>query len=216
MVTKIKKKPLLFGIAVLFSGFLFGQSPDAVTIKPKIAGKQLVAECRFKNLISPEMMEGLSSGISRSFVFRFTLLQDNVKELISVNRTIHFKYNVWEDFYIVNIAGKTHTLKSSAEFNRFLSDSLHFNMTSVSVLPKDKSLHLQMVMSSDDLASSQKEKLNKWLRQSEPGDNSISEQDDHSGFSINLSGLLSLFFGTEKDKNIKMYLSEIFTLQSLK
>jgi hypothetical protein len=216
VLSNFKKMYLIAGMVLVFSGFTFGQSPDAVTIKPKSGNRQLVAECRFKNLLSAEIMEGLSSGISRSLVFHFILLQDNTKKVLDVNRSIHLKYNVWEDFFLVTVSGKTHIIKTKAAFNRFLDDSLNFSLASLSALPGDKSLRLQLAMGSDDLTSAQREELDDWLRQSESDENSISDQENRTGFSINLSTLLTLFFEKERDKRQLTHTSEPFTLQSLK
>jgi hypothetical protein len=217
IVTKTKNIFRFFWtIQLFFIAAGYGQSTDYGTLNVMIDAEQLVVECHFKNLISNEMMDELSSGLSRNLSFNFSVLDESKKMLLQKSRSVFLRYNVWEGIYTLKSGKINRTFKHSDYFKKYLNDSLTFNVATLAALPKVKSMQIIMIFSADDIAASQKDKLDSWLKQSESSEKSISDQENRSGFSINLSGLISLFLDDKQDKNQTIYKSEFFTIQSLK
>ena len=217
IVTKIKKFTLLFEvISLVLISEGFGQSDELNPLQVYAKSGQLMVTCHFEKLLSEDIMDGLSSGLSRNLIFNFTVVGENTEQIQQKKYRVNLKYNVWENIYSAGIARENNVFQTSDDFNKFLDDSLSFSLTALSVLPKDKSLKIVLIVLVEDIAASQKEKLDSWLKQSESTEKSISDQENRSGFSINLSGLLSLFWGKKQDEDQKIYQSEIFTVKSLK
>ncbi len=122
------------------------------------------------------------------------------------------RYNVWERDYLVRTDQMHRTFSSLGALVQFLNDSLQFSLGPVRALPTAQPLQIRIVYSPEPLSDIQQNRLNRWLTTAANGPRS---PDKESSFSIDLTGLLSLFLGKPQSKSIVFSQSRVFTIAQL-
>jgi hypothetical protein len=205
---------------LLFMCFLstvcFAQQPKIKSINPVLANKKLAVDLHFQNLLSEELIDGLASGMSRSVNFNFLLLTQDGKKVQDYRRVVKLKYDVWEDFYILTNRIQKKQFKSFTKFNRFLNDSLRIVLGPIKRLDKNKALLVQMFFVPENISEKQKTKLKYWIDDQARLSNKTDKTGNQSGFSINLSGLISLFTTQDKIEDSIHKNSPSFSINTLK
>ncbi len=198
------------------SSVCFAQQPTIKSINPVLANKKLAVDLHFQNLLSEELIDGLASGMSRSVNFNFLLLTQDGKKIQDYRRVVKLKYDVWEDIYILTNRIQKKQFKSFAKFNRFLNDSLRIVLGPIKRLDKNKALLVQMFFVPENISEKQKTKLKYWIDDQARLSNKTDKTGDQSGFSINLSGLISLFTTQDNIEDSIHKNSPSFSINSLK
>jgi hypothetical protein len=200
----------------IFSTVCFAQQPTIKSINPVLANKKLAIDLHFQNLLREELIDGLASGMSRSVNFNFVLLTKDGKKIQDYRRVVRLKYDVWEDIYIITNRIQKKQFKSFNKFNRFLNDSLRIVLGPIKRLDKNKELLVQMFFVTENISEKQKTKLKYWIDDQARLSNKTDKTGDQSGFSINLSGLISLFTTQDNIEDSIHKNSSSFSINSLK
>ncbi|KAA3613026.1 MAG: DUF4390 domain-containing protein [Calditrichaeota bacterium] len=210
------RKLLLKIMALLFvSAFCFAQEVKIKSVKPLLQNNRFMVASVFENLLSKDLTDGLASGMARTLNFRFDLVQKNSQKVYEFYRTVKLRYDVWEGIYFLSNRKQKKQFDQFEELNHFLNDSLNFDLLPFKKLPVENSIQIILYFSPENISETQKRKLEFWM--DEENENQTSTPgDNESGFSINLSGLISLFTSKENPKNTATGKSGHFTIKSLK
>ena len=176
---------------------------------------RLVVIGHFAGLIDNEMKQTLASGLSSTLSFDLRLFNSRSKVLRNSKETVYLRYNVWEKMYQLRTATQEKYFEDSDHFENFLKDSLTFNMGKISKLPLDDKLRIFLSFSPEKISDSQKSKLNTWLVSEGETNESKPALESESGFSVNLSNLISIFFSKKDSHKIFIYKTTPFTIRAL-
>ena len=194
----------------------YAQENPIKSVEIRLLKNRLHITGHFHELINENMKETLASGMSHSLNFQIDLLGTKRKIIASKTEFVLLRYNVWEKFYLIRTLTQQKNFQQSSQFESFLNDSLHFIITNIKKVPTNQQLYIVLSFSPENIPASQMSKLNSWLisdgemRESKPA------LEAESGFSINLSNLLSIFLNKKDESRIFIYRSATFTIQSLK
>lgn len=158
----------------------------------------------------------LASGLSNSLHFYLKLVNSKSRALSEQGETVILRYNVWEKVYIIRFStGETH-FNQFQHFVKFVNDSLVFKLGKTQKLPLNQKLQIILSFSLEKISDSQKSRLRRWLKNEGEFRESQPALESRSGFSINLTSLISIFLPQKNSDRIYIYKSRPFTIQSLK
>lgn len=198
------------------ASLLFARDGVIKSLNMRVEHDKLFVVCQFADLIDSGMQQSLASGMSSSLNFHIELRRINGNKLRTIDETVLLRYDIWEKKYRLRISNQEMVFKDIEHFKIFLNDSLSFNIGTLKGLSLDKKLQIILTLSPEKISVAQKKKLNYWLtseNETKTGQPSLKEE---SGFSINLSKLISLFISKEVNSNVHIFKSKSFTIQSLK
>lgn len=207
--------PLFLLIYITGSQLSFAQENPIKSLEIKTSEDRLVIIGHFTGLIDNEMKQTLASGLSSTLSFHLQLINSRSKVLTKNIETVYLRYNVWERVYQVHTATEERYFEDIQHFENFLNDSLAFNMGKISKLPFDDKLRIVLSYSPEKISDSQKNKLNTWLVSEGEINESKPALESESGFSVNLSNLISIFLSKKESQKIFLYKSTPFTIRDL-
>lgn len=213
---KISRKSIFFSLMLFFSNPLSAQNGPVQSLEIYLSGDEIVTAGHFVNVIDEDMRASLSSGLSSTLNILIRLMSMDNTQYRTVNEIIRLRYNVWEKVYDMSTSGQKKQFQSFTAIERFINDSLVFRLGSVTGIPPQKQLRIILTFSPEGISDSQKDRLNKWLLSEGEVKESQPAYDSESGFSINLSSLLTAFFRKKEDRSVYIYKSRVFTLNSLR
>jgi len=203
-------------LILLCSPLLNAQEKPTVSLHVSLSGNQLVARGQLINVIDEEMKASLSSGLSSTLNFYFSLISEKKENLRSKREIVRLRYNVWEKVFDLNTGGPKRQFDTFEAMEVFIRDSLEFKLGSVARLRESEKLRLVTTFSPQSISDSQKDQLDRWLSSEGSVDESRPAYDSDPGFSINLSSLLSAFFRRNENRNVYIFKSRPFTIHSLR
>jgi hypothetical protein len=206
---------LFFLIYIAGSQLSSAQENPIKSLEIKMSEDRLVVIGHFSRLINDEMKETLASGLSSTLSFHLQLINSRSKVLRKNNEAIYLRYNVWERVYQVHTATGEKYFEDIQHFDKFLNDSLAFDMGKINKLPFDDKLSIILSYSPERISGSQKSKLNTWLVSEGEINESKPALESESGFSVNLSNLISIFLSKKESQKIFLYKSTPFTIRAL-
>jgi hypothetical protein len=202
-------------ICIAGSQLSFAQENPIKSLEVKVNEDRLVIVGHFSGLIDNEMKQTLASGLSSTLSFHLQLFNSRSKVLRKNNEAVYLRYNVWEKVYQVLTTTQEKYFDDIHHFENFLKDSLTFDMGKISKLPIDDKLRIVLSFSPEKISDSQKSKLNTWLVSEGEMNESKPALESESGFSVNLSNLISIFLSKKESQKIFLYKSTPFTIRAL-
>lgn len=213
---KKSSKLIFLPLTLILTNLLFAQKNPIRSVEIYLDNNEIIAAGHYMNVIDEDMAASLSSGLSSTLNYYIRLLSIDNKEYRSINKIVRLRYNVWEKVYDMSVAGQKHNFQSFGALENFINDSLLFHLGPPDGIPLKKKLRMILSFSPQGISDSQKDRLNKWLLSEGKVKESQPAYESGSGFSINLSNLLSAFFRKKEDYNIYLYKSSVFTLEKLR
>ncbi len=203
-------------ILLLLATYGFAQEVKVKSIVPFLKSKKLVIKAEFENLLNKELIDGLASGMTRTLKFQFNIIQKGGKKISEIGRLVTLQYDVWEDVYYLTNRKQKKQFEQFEKFKSFLHDSLNFTLLSHKRLSLEKSIQVILYLSPENISENQKIKLDYWMANATNSEKKSNDGENQSGFSFNLSGIISLFTSGEIPKNATVGQSKFFTIKSLK
>jgi len=203
-------------ITGIFTISAFAQNNNLKSVQPLIRSNNLAVSCKFNNLISDALKETLASGMSTELNFHLQVKQTGSSVLWSGSKSVKIQYNVWEKNYSISRRMGRKTFSDYNSFQNFLHDSLIFNISGISRFPGSSKLQIILSFLPEKMTAGQKQKLDYWIEnESETRERSPAGESE-SGFSINLSRLITMFFDKSKNSKMQRIRSAPFTIKSLR
>jgi hypothetical protein len=220
MLNKCKKFLFSFFSVITILGFfpfsLNAQNSNLKSISPAVHDNSLVVRCRFNNLVSEVMQETLASGMSSSLNFHLQLIQSGKDILWSGSKPVKIQYNVWEKKYTIVHRRQNKEFTDYIKFHNFLQDSLEFEISAPGNFSNSIKLEIVLIFLPERISERQKKKLDYWIENGSGTRKNSPAGESESGFSINLSRLITMFFDKSEKAKIQQIRSAPFTLKSLR
>jgi len=203
----MKLSLLTFTLLFLLKTILTGQNNYIKNVKIHSVNGELTAHTQFYNFLNEDILSAVNSGMNIAFHFYFELQDSEKNVLKEQDNQVNVRNDIWENQYIITGYNILKKFEEYVNFKNFLLDSIRFNLLSTKNIPENKKLQLYLTFSPQKISTSQKEKLQNWLKNE--------EKDSESSISLNLTKLISFFLTKEKKENISIYKSELFTKKSV-
>jgi len=203
-------------ITGIFPAASNAQNNNLKSIQPLIRSNNLAVSCKFNNLISEALKETLASGMSTELNFHLQVKQTGSSVLWSGSKSVKIQYNVWEKNYSISRRMGRKTFSDYNSFQNFLHDSLIFNISGISRFPGSSKLQIILSFLPEKMTAGQKQKLDYWIENESVTRERSPAGESESGFSINLSRLITMFFDKSKNSKMQRIRSAPFTIKSLR
>jgi hypothetical protein len=194
-------------ILFIISTALIGQNNYIKNVKINSINDEISLEPQLHNFLNNDILSAVNSGMNITFHFYIELHDSENKVLKEQDSRVNVRNDIWENQYILSGYNLSKKFKEFERFKKFLLDSISFKINSTSKIPENKNLQLLLTFSPQKISTSQKKKLQNWLKNE--------EEDSESSISLNLSKLISFFLSEEKKENISIFRSEFFTKKSI-
>ncbi len=183
-------------------------------IFPVVEKNQLTARFHLPDIPDDKMRETLASGMSTRLIFEIRLVSQNSDRETSRLRRLQMRFDVWEKKYELSFGTLKRTFENRKSFENYLQDSLicEFGV----ITDRQTSWQILAFYGPERLASGQKDRVSSWLNNEGRTEESQPGAEQESGFSISLSGLITMFIKDEEQSGKKVIRSDTFTLESLR
>jgi hypothetical protein len=168
---------------------------------------ELIIQPQFNNFLNNDILSAVNSGMNIAFHYYFELHDSKNKVLNEQDNQINIRNDIWENQYIITGYDLSKKLTEFIDLKKFLLDSIRFKLNSTKKINENIKLQLYLTFSPQKISTSQKKKLQNWLKNE--------ENDSESSISLNLTKLISFFLSDEKQDNISIFKSETFTKKSV-
>lgn len=197
---------LILSILIL-SSIIFGQNNYIKTIHIHSVNNEIMVNPQLNDFFNEDILSAVNSGLNISFHFYFELYDEKNNLLNEQESQVNVRNDIWENQYLLTSFNLVKKFKDFEDFKKFLFDSISIKLNSTKKINNSKYLQLNLTFSPQKITSSQKGKLKNWLKNE--------EQDSESSLSLNLTKLISFFITEDKNENISIYKSKIFTKNSV-
>jgi hypothetical protein len=194
-------------ILFIISTTLIGQNNYIKNVKINSVNYEISLEPQLHNFLNDDILSAVNSGMNITFHFYIELHDSENKVLKEQDSQINVRNDIWENQYILSGYNLSKKFKEFERFKNFLLDSISFIINSTNNIPENKNLQLLLTFSPQKISTSQKKKLQNWLKNE--------EEDSESSISLNLTKLISFFLSEEKKENISIFRSDFFTKKSI-
>ena len=194
-------------ILFTISTALIGQNNYIKNVKINSINGEISLSPQLSNFLNDDILSAVNSGMNITFHFYIELYDAENKVLKEQDSQVNVRNDIWENQYILSGYNLSKTFKEFERFQNFLLDSISFKINSTSKIPENKNLQLLLTFSPQKISTSQKKKLQNWLKNE--------EEDSESTISLNLTKLISFFLSEEKKENISIFRSELFSKKSI-
>ena len=204
----MKLRLLIYLLIFVFSSGVLCQSNIINQVRLFSTDEILTIHPQLNNFIDKEILDAVNSGMKVTFHFYSEFYDTKKNRLQDQENQIYVRNDVWENQYVISGYKFLKAFKEFEKFKIFLLDSIQFKINLKNKIDLNKQIQLLLTFSPQKISTSQKEKVRTWL---------INEDNDsESTLSLNLSKLISFFMKDENKKNLSVYKSEFFTINSVK
>jgi len=175
------------------------QTPRVVSILAKPGDGDLAVSVQLVNLFSPKIVSTIRSGMPAVIRFDFRLLEAPDRELQQATRSLNILYDLWNERYRLQNAGREQFVATFAELEKTCSAFEETKLLPLSRLSSQKIYQLRLQIAVIPISAKQDQQLRDWLAASDDTEESAPGEDRAAGFRLNLSQLLSFFWG-KKDR----------------
>jgi len=192
----------------VFCSASISQTKNINNIRLYSVDGELTVHPNLNDFFTDDILSAINSGMNVTFHFYSELYDTKENFLEDQENQIHVRNDIWENQYTISSYKFLKRFKSFDNFKNFLLDSIQFNLNISNKINENKKLLLLLTFSPKKISISQKEKIRSWLKNE--------DYDSESTLSLNLSKLISFFMSEEKNENLSVFKSEIFTFNSIK
>lgn len=190
-----KIKILLF---FLLAGEATAQAPRVVSIVAKPVEQHLAVSVQLADLFSPKIANTIRSGLPAVIRFDFRLVAEPDREARQITRSLRILYDVWSERYRIAVNGQEQITSTFAEMEKFCAGFEAEKFLPLAQLSPQKTYRLRLQVAVIPISAKQDQQLRDWLEASDATEESAPGEDRATGFRLNLSKLVSFFWGKKE------------------
>ena len=183
----------------LLAGETTAQAPRVVSIVAKPVEQHLAVSVQLADLFSPKIANTIRSGLPAVIRFDFRLVEEPNREARQITRSLRILYDVWSERYRIATNGQEQIASIFAEMEKFCAGFEAGKFLPLEQLSPQKTYRLRLQVAVIPISTKQDQQLRDWLEASDATEESAPGEDRATGFRLNLSKLVSFFWG-KKDR----------------
>ncbi|MGH7456686.1 MAG: DUF4390 domain-containing protein [bacterium] len=174
------------------------QAPRVVSIIAKPVEQHLAVSVQLADLFSPKIANTIRSGLPAVIRFDFRLVEEPNREARQITRSVRILYDVWSERYRIAINGQEQIASTFAEMEKFCTGFEAEKLLPLAQLSPQKTYKLRLQVAVIPISAKQDQQLRDWLEASDATEESAPGEDRATGFRLNLSKLVSFFWGKKE------------------
>ncbi|MGH7596539.1 MAG: DUF4390 domain-containing protein [bacterium] len=193
-----------FGKIEIFLLFLLAtettaQAPRVVSVIVKPVEQHLTVSVQLADIFSPKIANTIRSGLPAVIRFDFRIVEEPNREARRIMRSVRILYDVWSERYRIAVNGREQIVSTFAEMEKFCAGFEAEKFLPLAQLSPTKTYRLRLQVAVIPISAKQDQQLRDWLEASDATEESAPGEERATGFSLNLSKLVSFFWG-KKDR----------------
>jgi hypothetical protein len=174
------------------------QAPRVVSIIAKPVEQHLKVSVQLADLFSPKIANTIRSGLPAVIRFDFRLVEEPNREARQITRSVRILYDVWSERYRIAANGQEQIASTFAEMEKFCAGFEVEKLMPLAQLSPQKTYRLKLQVAVIPISAKQDQQLRDWLEASDATEESVPGEDRATGFRLNLSKLVSFFWGKKE------------------
>jgi hypothetical protein len=185
-------------LLVLLAGEVTAQTPRVVSIIAKPGEQHLAVSVQLADLFSPKIANTIRSGLPAVVRFDFRLIEEPNREVRQVTRSLRILYDVWSERYHVTANGQEQIATTFTEMEKICAGFEDAKFFPLAPLVPQKTYRVRLQVAVIPISAKQDQQLRDWLEASDATEESVPGEDRATGFRLNLSKLVSFFWGKKE------------------
>jgi hypothetical protein len=193
------RRPLttIFWLTFCLAWPLAAQQPKIRGLSATPRGERVIARVRLENLFAPKIVSTIRSGLPAIVQHDFRLQTENGEEKARALQTLEVKYDIWAQRFRLAFPDTVRFAATFEEVEKMLKD-FEIPALFTPTLERSPACRLRLRVAVIPISAEQNRKLLQRLAGDDfEADNTTTEA-GRSGFSLDLSSLISFFFAGEE------------------
>jgi Domain of unknown function (DUF4390) len=182
----------------LLAGEVTAQAPRVVSIIAKPVEQHLTVSVQLADLFSPKIANTIRSGLPAVIRFDFRLVEEPNREARQITRSVRILYDVWSERYRIAANGQEQIATTFMEMEKICASFEDSKFFPLAQLSPQKTYRLRLQVAVIPISAKQDQQLRDWLEASDATEESVPGEDRATGFRLNLSKLVSFFWGKKE------------------
>lgn len=193
------RRPLttIFCLMLCLAWPLGAQQPKIRGLSAAPRGEKIIARVRLEQLFAPKIVSTIRSGLPAIVQHDFRLQAENGKEKERALQTLEVKYDIWAQRFVLAFPDTVRFATTFAEVEKMLKD-FEIPAFFTAALDHSSAYRLRLRVAVVPISAEQNRQMLQRLAANDfEADNTTTEA-GRSGFSLDLSSLISFFFAGEE------------------
>ncbi|MGH7496536.1 MAG: hypothetical protein ACREOO_29655 [bacterium] len=193
------RRPLttIFCLILCLAWPLGAQQPKIRGLNAMPRGERVIARMRLENLFAPKIVSTIRSGLPAIVQHDFRLLAENGKEKGRALQTLEVKYDIWAQRFRLAFPDTVRIAATFEEAERMLQD-FEMPVLFMPALDRSSTYRLRLRVVVIPISAEQNRQLLQRLAANDFEVDNTTTEAGRSGFSLDLSSLISFFFAGEE------------------
>lgn len=182
--------PALF---VALTVTLAAQTPRIVSLSAESGRDSLVVNIRLEDLFPPKISNTIRSGLPTVIRFDFRLIDESEREVVRRTEAMEILYDIWAQRFRIAFDHQQRYAASFDEMKKVCSELKRHKLAVPVALRTASRYRLQLQVTLIPISSRQNHQWRERIESADLQDEAAASEAGRSGFSVNVSRLLSFF-----------------------
>jgi hypothetical protein len=193
------RRPLttIFWLILCIGWPLGAQQPKIRGLSAMPRGEMIIARVRLENLFAPKIVSTIRSGLPAIVQHDFRLQAENGKEKARALQSLEVRYDIWAQRFRLAFPDTVRFAATFDEAEKMLRD-FEIPALFTPVLDRSSAFRLRLRVAVIPISAEQNRQLLERLAANDSETGNTTTEAGRSGFSLDLSSLISFFFAGEE------------------
>ncbi|MDZ7267179.1 MAG: DUF4390 domain-containing protein [candidate division KSB1 bacterium] len=177
---------------------LAAQAPRVTALTAVLQGDSLFADVQVAGLFSPKIVNTIRSGLPAVVRLDFRVLNEHNREVTRALPVMEIKYDIWAQRYDVVLNHHRRSGGSFEEMEKICSTLTRLPLATLAGLPAGRTCRVRLQVTVIPISTRQNHQWRERIESADLQETSAPSESGRSGFSVNVSRLLSFFLGGQE------------------
>lgn len=180
-------------ISFVLAAALAAQPPRIVSLSAQPAYDSLAVNVELEDLFPPKIANTIRSGLPTVIRFDFRLIDDSDREVARLSEAMEILYDIWAQRFRITLDQQQRFVASFEEMRKMCSELEHHKLAAPAALRTASQYRLRLQVTVIPISSRQNHQWRERIESADLQDEAAASDAGRSGFSVNVSRLLSFF-----------------------
>lgn len=172
---------------------LAAQTPRVVSLSAEPVRDSLAVSVQLEDLFPPKIANTIRSGLPTVIRFDFRLIDDSDREVVRLSEAMEILYDIWAQRFRITLNREQRFVASFDEMKAICSELEHYKVTAPAALRAASPYRLRLQVTVIPISNRQNHQWRERIESADLQDEAAASEAGRSGFSVNVSRLLSFF-----------------------
>lgn len=172
---------------------LAAQTPRIVSLSAEPVRDSLAVNVQLEDLFPTKIANTIRSGLPTVIRFDFRLIDESGREVLRLTEAMEILYDIWAQRFRITLDDQQHFAASFEEMKKICSELEHHKLATPIALRTALQYRLRLQVTVIPISSRQNHQWRERIESADLQDEAAASEAGRSGFSVNVSRLLSFF-----------------------